>query len=90
MRQSKPPMGEPRPCAECGKEFTPVSPRFFICPECWKAEYQQGVKCAATKDNGAPCNGWAMQGRVFCHSHLRQGYGLFELAVRENRERQAA
>ena len=65
----------------------PTNPRFFICPECWKAEYQQGVRCHAGRDDLIPCQSWAMRGRVFCHSHLRQGYGLFELAVRRHADR---
>lgn len=69
-------------CLECRQPFEPANPRYFICPACWKAEYQQGERCAAVRDDGLPCGGWAMRGRAFCASHMKQGYALFELAAR--------
>jgi predicted amidophosphoribosyltransferase len=68
-------------CDECRREFETENRRFFICPECWKEHYQTGERCAAVKDDGLPCCAWAI-----CASHIRQGYGLFELVVKRCRE----
>lgn len=38
-------------------------------------------KCHATIMSGYPCRCKAMNGEVFCHAHLMQGFGLFTLAV---------
>jgi hypothetical protein len=37
--------------------------------------------CHAMKENGRPCKNTANTGEVFCHAHLRLGYGLFTAAV---------
>jgi hypothetical protein len=37
--------------------------------------------CHAVKDDGMPCGCRSVTFDVFCHSHLKQGYGLFTLAV---------
>ena len=72
-------------CVDCGKEFE-TNRNFFICPACWREHYQTGVRCAAMRDDLTPCNAWAMRDHVFCHAHTKQGYQLFELAVRRARE----
>jgi hypothetical protein len=41
------------------------------------------IYCQAANRNGAPCQCHALRGEAFCHSHLRQGYGLFTLAAVE-------
>ncbi len=73
-------------CDECHREFETENRRFFICPECWKEHYQTGEHCAAVKDDCTPCGAWAMREQSFCAAHMRQGYGLFELAVKRYRE----
>lgn len=37
--------------------------------------------CMALTSEGKPCNCYPVNGEAFCHSHLKQGYGLFTLAV---------
>lgn len=39
------------------------------------------IYCQALNRRGEPCQRHALRGEAFCHSHLRQGYGLFTLAV---------
>ena len=75
-----------RLCVECGESFQPANPRYYICPDCWRAQYQQGERCAAIRNDLTSCNAWAMRDHVFCHAHMKQGYGLFELAVRRYAE----
>jgi hypothetical protein len=39
------------------------------------------IYCRALTRSGKPCQRHAKRGEAFCHSHLKQGYGLFTLAV---------
>jgi hypothetical protein len=73
-------------CVDCGGEFETDRPHYKICPACWREHYQIGARCCAIRDDLTPCNAWAMRDHVFCHSHMKQGYGLFELAIRRYRE----
>jgi len=39
------------------------------------------IFCMALTDEGKPCKCYPMNGEAFCLAHLKQGYGLFTLAV---------
>lgn len=42
---------------------------------------RQFKNCHAITESGYSCRCKAVSGEVFCNSHLRQGFGLFTLAV---------
>lgn len=69
----------PKYCGECGSEFTPAKPHYWICPDCWEARFA-GEHCHATNDDGEACRAWAIRGGYFCRAHVKH-YGLFTLAV---------
>lgn len=39
------------------------------------------IYCQALNRSGELCKCHALRGDAFCHSHLKQGYGLFTLAA---------
>lgn len=74
-------------CRQCGKPFKPAKSYFHTCPVCWNTRAhgrgrRELVACRATTSTGRACRAWAAEGSLFCVAHLKQGYGLFELAVR--------
>lgn len=70
-------------CAECGEAFVAEERHYYLCRQCYYASIGEEPprRCAAIKDDGQPCRAWAQREEYFCGSHMRQGYGLFTLAV---------
>lgn len=44
-------------------------------------KHEMPFSCMALTDTGKPCKCYPVNGEAFCLAHLKQGYGLFTLAV---------
>jgi hypothetical protein len=69
-------------CRRCGAGFAPPEGKDYryLCERCFYESLPP--RCAAATRTGKQCQEHVFKGELFCLSHLRRGYKLFDLAAK--------